>query len=53
MKINFQIYNLNDGHTRYWRNVYTGRRDATPLASLERQRLVVGPIFKLAVSGTF
>ena len=53
MKVNFQVFNLNDGHVRYWRDVYSGRRNVTPLAFLERQHQRVGPIFTLTISGTF
>lgn len=53
MKVNFQVFNLNDGHVRYWRDVYSGRRNAAPLAFLERQHQRVGPIFTLTISGTF
>ncbi|WP_157093871.1 TonB-dependent receptor plug domain-containing protein [Sphingomonas mali] len=53
MKVNFEVFNLNDGHVRYWRDVYSGRRNAAPLAFLERQHQRVGPIFTLTVSGTF
>lgn len=53
MKVNFQVFNLNDGHVRYWRDVYSGRRNVAPLAFLERQHQRVGPIFTLTISGTF
>jgi hypothetical protein len=53
MKVNFEVFNLNDGHVRYWRDVYSGRRNVAPLAFLERQRQRVGPIFTLTISGTF
>ena len=52
-KVNFEVFNLNDGHVRYWRNVYTGRRDVAPLAFLERQHQMVGPIFTLTLSRSF
>ncbi len=53
MKVNFQIFNINDGHVRYWRNVYSGRRNVAPMAFLERQYQRVGPIFTLTISGKF
>jgi len=52
-KINFEVFDLNDGHVRYWRNVYTGRRDLAPLAFLERQHQMVGPMFTLTLSRSF
>jgi len=53
VKVNFQIFNLNDGHVRFYRTVYAGRRNTTPVAFYERQHQRVGPIFTLTVSGTF
>ncbi len=53
LNVNFKIFNLNDGRYRYWRDVYTGRRNATPLSVLERQNQMVGPIFTLTVTGKF
>jgi hypothetical protein len=53
LKVNFQVFNINDGHVRYWRNVYSGRRNAAPMAFLERQYQKVGPIFTLTISGKF
>lgn len=53
MKVNFEVFNLNDGHVRYRRDVYSGRRNAAPLAFLERQHQRVGPIFTLTISGKF
>lgn len=53
LKVNFKIFNLNDGHYRYWRDVYTGRRNTKPLSFLERQHQMVGPIFTLTVTGKF
>ena len=53
LKINFEIFNLNNGHVRFWRDVYQGRRNATPLIFLERQHQKVGPIFSLNVTGKF
>lgn len=52
-KVNFQIFNINDGRVRYWRNVYSGRRNVAPMAFVERQYQTVGPIFTLTISGKF
>ena len=52
-KVNFEVFNLNNGHVRYWRNVYSGRRNVAPIAFFERQHQSVGPIFTLTVSRTF
>lgn len=53
LKVNFQIFNINDGHVRYRRDVYSGRRNTSPLIFLERMHQTVGPIFTLTVSGRF
>ena len=53
MKVNFQIFNVNDGHVRYWRDVYSGRRNIAPLSFMERQHQMVGPIFTLTLSRRF
>jgi hypothetical protein len=52
-KVNFEIFNINNGHLRYRRDVYAGRRDVAPLLFRERLHQMVGPIFLLTVSGTF
>ena len=53
MKVNFEIFNINDGHVRYRRDVYAGRRDIAPLTFRERLHQMVGPIFTLTLSGRF
>lgn len=53
VKINFQVFNLNDGRVRFYRDVYPGRRTVAPISFLERQYQHVGPIFTLTVSGSF
>jgi outer membrane receptor for ferrienterochelin and colicins len=53
VKVNFQVFNLNDGHVRLYRTVYPGRRNSTPVAFYELRHQRVGPIFTLSLSGTF
>ncbi|WBY09310.1 TonB-dependent receptor plug domain-containing protein [Sphingomonas sp. 7/4-4] len=53
LKVNFQVFNLNDGHVRNYRTVYSGRRSTAPVSFYERQHQMVGPIFTLTVQGTF
>jgi outer membrane receptor for ferrienterochelin and colicins len=53
LKVNFQVFNLNDGHVRNYRTVYSGRRSNAPVSFYERQHQMVGPIFTLTVQGTF
>ncbi|QKR99923.1 hypothetical protein F9288_09945 [Sphingomonas sp. CL5.1] len=53
MKVKFRIFNINDGHVRYWRDVYSGRRTVAPLSFMERMHQMVGPIFTLTLSRRF
>lgn len=53
LKVTFSVFNLNDGHVRFYRTVYAGRRDGAPVSFYERQHQEVGPIFTLTVRGTF
>jgi hypothetical protein len=53
LKVNFQVFNLNDGQVRYYRTVYSGRRNSAPVSFYERQHQMVGPLFTLTIQGTF
>jgi len=53
VKVNFQVFNINDGRVRFYRTVYTGRRNAAPISFYELQHQPVGPIFTLTLSGSF
>lgn len=53
VKVNFQVFNLNDGHVRFYRTIYSGRRNGAPVARYEVQHQRVGPIFTLTLSGSF
>lgn len=53
LKVNFQVFNLNNGHVRNYRTVYSGRRNGAPVSFFERQHQRVGPIFTLSVQGSF
>ena len=53
VKVNFQVFNINDGHVRFYRTVYTGRRNVAPIAFYEAQHQRVGPLFTLTLSGSF
>ena len=44
---------MNDGRSFFDRTVWTGLRDRSPIAFVERQRLKVSPIFRLQVRGSF
>ena len=53
VKVNFQVFNINNGRVRFYRTVYTGYRNTAPIAFLERQHQFVGPLFTLTLSGSF
>jgi hypothetical protein len=53
LKVNLQVFNLNNGRVRFYRTVYAGRRDSAPVRFFERQHQLVGPIFTLTVKGAF
>ena len=52
VKVNFQVFNLNDGRVHFYRTVYSGRRTGAPIAFYEREHQRVGQIFTLTLSGT-
>ncbi len=53
MTVRFQVFNLTDGRAILDRTVYAGPRDNSPLLFRENQKLKVGPIYSLQISGTF
>jgi len=53
VKVNAQVFNINNGHVRFYRTVYTGRRNVAPIAFYELQHQRVGPLFTLTLSGSF
>jgi len=53
VKINFEVFNINNGHVRYYRTVYSGRRNVAPVSFFERQHQRVGPLFTLTLKGSF
>lgn len=53
LKVHAEIFNLNNGRVRYYRDVYAGRRAVAPISFLERQHQLVGPLFSLSISGSF
>lgn len=52
-KVRLSVDNIIDSGHRVWRTVHTGYRDRTPIAFIQEQDQVVGPIFSLSVKGTF
>lgn len=53
VKVNAQVFNINNGHVRFYRTVYTGYRNTAPIDFFERQHQRVGPLFTLTLSGSF
>ncbi|WP_162935647.1 TonB-dependent receptor plug domain-containing protein [Tsuneonella amylolytica] len=47
------VINLVDARHRLYRTVYTGRRDTSPVAFIEDQSRLIGPIFRLSLKGNF
>jgi hypothetical protein len=37
----------------FYRHVYEGYRDRTPLAFYQRQNQLIGPLFSVSLKGTF
>jgi hypothetical protein len=53
MKVRFDVVNVTDGRHYFQRTVYDGRRNVAPIAFIERQKEVIGPIFRLDIRGSF
>jgi hypothetical protein len=54
LTVNLNVFNpMNDGRSFFDRTVWTGLRDRSPIAFVERQRLKVAPIVRLQVRGSF
>lgn len=53
LKIRFTVDNVFNGRHLFYRHVYEGYRDRTPLAFYQRQNQLIGPLFSISVKGTF
>ena len=51
--VRFTVDNIFNGRHTKFRQVFTGFRDRSPIAFIERDDELVGPIFTLSVKGTF
>ncbi|HEU4819994.1 MAG TPA: TonB-dependent receptor, partial [Qipengyuania sp.] len=51
--VRFDVINLANARHNVYRTVYTGRRDNSPVAFIEDQSRLIGPIFRLSVKGNF
>jgi hypothetical protein len=53
MKLRFTVDNVLNGRHLFYRRVYEGYRDRTPLAFYQRQNQLIGPLFSVSLKGTF
>jgi hypothetical protein len=53
MKLRFTVDNILNGRHLFYRHVYEGYRDRTPLAFYQRQNQLIGPLFSISLKGTF
>lgn len=53
MTVRASVDNIIDSKHRVWRTVYSGFRDRAPIAFIQRNNQVVGPIFSLSIKGNF
>ena len=53
MKVRFSVDNVLNGKHLFYRRVFEGYRDRTPLSFYQRQNQLVGPLFSISVKGTF
>jgi hypothetical protein len=53
MKLRVSVDNILNGRHLFYRHVYEGYRDRTPLAFYQRQNQLIGPLFSISLKGTF
>jgi hypothetical protein len=53
LKVRFQVDNVLNGKHLFYRRVFEGYRDRTPLSFYQRQNQLIGPLFRVSVKGTF
>jgi outer membrane receptor for ferrienterochelin and colicins len=53
LKVRFSVDNIFNNRHLFYRHVYQGYRDRTPLAFYQRQNQLIGPLFSLSVKETF
>lgn len=53
MTANFNVFNMTNGRGHYYRNVYAGYRDRSPLVFSEHRNLGIQPIFQFSLKGNF
>jgi hypothetical protein len=53
MTVRVSVSNIINARHRLNRTVYAGWRDKDPVAFIQRNNQLIGPIFSLSVRGTF
>jgi outer membrane receptor for ferrienterochelin and colicins len=53
MKLRFTVDNVLNGRHLFYRHVFKGYRDRTPLDFYQRQNQLIGPLFSISLKGTF
>jgi len=53
LKVRASVDNILNGRHLFYRHVYEGYRDRTPLAFYQRQNQLIGPLFSVSIKGTF
>lgn len=53
MTANLNVFNMTNGRGLYYRNVYAGYRDRSPLLFTEHRNLGIQPIFQFSLKGNF
>jgi hypothetical protein len=53
LKVRLNVDNVLNGRHLFYRRVYEGYRDRTPLAFYQRANQLVGPLISISVKGTF
>ena len=53
LTVNLNMFNLTSGEGFFDRTVYTGLRDRSPIAFVERRRLNISTIYRLSIKGSF
>lgn len=53
LKVRFTVDNVLNGKHLFYRRVFEGYRDRTPLSFYQRQNQLIGPLFNVSIKGTF
>lgn len=53
LTVNLNVFNLSGGRSFFDRTIWTGLRDRSLIASVERRRLDVSTIYRISIKGSF